>query len=182
MELKGIDVFSGQAIGIEVEQETIAGVERIPGEKGLPYLSPGFIDIQVNGYRGSDYSGADFGPEQLESIVADLAVSGTTRHFPTIITGPHARILKNLSLIAEVVGASAELRAIIPGIHLEGPYISAEDGPRGAHDPEFVRDPDWEEFSAWQEAARGQPLHPPRQRQPRPDTPAEKLYLGATGL
>lgn len=155
MELKGIDVFSGQAIGIEVEQETIAGVERIPGEKGLPYLSPGFIDIQVNGYRGSDYSGADFGQEQLESIVADLAVSGTTRHFPTIITAPYARILKNLSLIAEVVGASAELRAIIPGIHLEGPYISAEDGPRGAHDPEFVRDPDWEEFSAWQEAARG---------------------------
>ncbi len=155
MELKGIDVFSGQATRIEVEQETIAGVERIPGEKDLPYLAPGFIDIQVNGYRGSDYSGADFDLEQLESIVADLAVSGTTRHFPTIITAPHVRILKNLSIIAEAVDASAELRELIPGIHLEGPYISAEDGPRGAHDPEFVRDPDWKEFSDWQEASRG---------------------------
>ena len=35
MELKGIDVLSGQTIRIEVEQETIAGIESIPGEKDL---------------------------------------------------------------------------------------------------------------------------------------------------
>jgi N-acetylglucosamine-6-phosphate deacetylase len=58
-------------------------------------------------------------------------------------------------MIAEAVTAPQELRLAIPGIHLEGPYISSEDGPRGAHDPEFVRDPDWEEFSIWQEASRG---------------------------
>lgn len=39
------------------------------------------------------------------------------------------------------------------GIHLEGPSLSAEDGPRGAHDQAFIRDPDWDEFAAWQEAS-----------------------------
>ncbi len=35
------------------------------------------------------------------------------------------------------------------------PYISAEDGPRGAHDPAYIRDPDVIEFKQWQEAADG---------------------------
>jgi N-acetylglucosamine-6-phosphate deacetylase len=43
----------------------------------------------------------------------------------------------------------------VAGIHLEGPYISAEDGPRGAHPFNAVKDPDWEEFMALQEAAGG---------------------------
>jgi N-acetylglucosamine-6-phosphate deacetylase len=46
----------------------------------------------------------------------------------------------------------------VPGYHLEGPYISAEDGPRGAHPREHVRLPDWDEFSRWQEAAQGRIL------------------------
>jgi N-acetylglucosamine-6-phosphate deacetylase len=41
------------------------------------------------------------------------------------------------------------------GIHLEGPYISPVDGPRGAHSLADVRSPDWEEFLALQEAAEG---------------------------
>lgn len=155
MELKGIEVFSDQAVRVRVEEGTVTGVDSLKGKENLPFLSPGFIDIQVNGYRDSDYSDADFGPEHLQSIITDLAAAGVSRHFPTIITGPRERIRRNLSLIAEHVSASDELRAAVPGIHLEGPYISSVDGPRGAHDPGFVRDPDWEEFSIWQEAARG---------------------------
>jgi N-acetylglucosamine-6-phosphate deacetylase len=39
--------------------------------------------------------------------------------------------------------------------HIEGPYISSEDGPRGAHPREHARPPDWEEFQRLQEAAGG---------------------------
>jgi N-acetylglucosamine-6-phosphate deacetylase len=155
MELKGIDVFSAQAVRIQVAQGIVTHVERLGGERDLPYIAPGFFDIQVNGYRGNDYNAADLGPEQIRNIVSDLDAAGVTRHFPTIITGPGERMRSNLRTIAEAVSASEELGLAIPGIHLEGPYISSEDGPRGAHDPEFVRDPDWEEFSVWQEACRG---------------------------
>lgn len=41
------------------------------------------------------------------------------------------------------------------GIHLEGPYISPKDGPRGAHDKQYVKGPDWREFHEWQEASGG---------------------------
>jgi N-acetylglucosamine-6-phosphate deacetylase len=51
--------------------------------------------------------------------------------------------------------ADANLKSAIPGIHVEGPFISGLDGPRGAHDPAFVRLPDIEEVKQWQEAAEG---------------------------
>jgi N-acetylglucosamine-6-phosphate deacetylase len=41
----------------------------------------------------------------------------------------------------------------VAGLHLEGPYISPEDGPRGAHPLRYVRPPDWDEFRRWQEAS-----------------------------
>ena len=43
----------------------------------------------------------------------------------------------------------------IPGIHLEGPYITCEDGARGAHPRQHCRPPDWKEFQQLQEAAGG---------------------------
>ena len=48
------------------------------------------------------------------------------------------------------------IRSSIIGIHVEGPYISSQDGPRGAHPKEHVRQPDWDEFQRWQDIAEGQ--------------------------
>jgi N-acetylglucosamine-6-phosphate deacetylase len=45
--------------------------------------------------------------------------------------------------------------AAVPGIHVEGPFISPEDGPRGAHPKAHVRDPDPDEFRRWQDASGG---------------------------
>ena len=155
MELKGIDVFSGESVRIEIVDASIHKVEKIEKQGSLPYVAPGFIDMQVNGFRGSDYSAEDFSEDQLRKIIDDLATSGTTQHLPTIITSPKDRIVRNLSVIAESVSNSEDLRAAIVGIHLEGPYISSEDGPRGAHDLQFVRNPDLTEFEEWQKAADG---------------------------
>ncbi|NVM26386.1 MAG: hypothetical protein HWN70_10800 [Desulfobacterales bacterium] len=111
MELKGIDVFSGENVRIEIVDASIHKVEKIQKEGSLPYIAPGFIDIQVNGFRGNDYSAEDFSENQLRKIVDDLATSGTTQHLPTIITSPKDRIVKNLSVIAESVSNSEDLRA-----------------------------------------------------------------------
>jgi N-acetylglucosamine-6-phosphate deacetylase len=62
---------------------------------------------------------------------------------------------RNLRVIAEALEAEPELREAVPGVHLEGPFISAVDGPRGAHELRFVRDPDWAELASWLEAAPG---------------------------
>jgi hypothetical protein len=64
-------------------------------------------------------------------------------------------MVQTLRIISAARRHDPQIAAAIPGIHIEGPYISAEDGPRGAHDPAYIRDPDVIEFKQWQEAADG---------------------------
>jgi len=54
-------------------------------------------------------------------------------------------LLRNISIL-KLAKEDPSLLGSIPGFHLEGPYISAVDGYRGAHPKEFVRKPDWNEF------------------------------------
>jgi len=156
MKVSGISVFDGQQIEVEIKGGFIENIILLPeGGQNLPYISPGFFDLQVNGYKGSDYSLENFSEEHLRNIVTNLATSGTTQHIPTIVSSPKERILKNLKIISQLINNSPEIEHAIPGIHIEGPFISSEEGPRGCHDPEFIRDPDFEEFKQWQEAAEG---------------------------
>ena len=156
MKVRGISVFNRKSIEVEIKEGFIENIILLPeSNQNLPYISPGFFDIQVNGYKGNDYSLEDFSEEHLRNIITDLAASGTTQHIPTIISSPHERILKNLEIISKAINTSPDIKEAIPGIHIEGPFISPEEGPRGCHDPSFIRDPDFKEFMQWQEAAEG---------------------------
>jgi N-acetylglucosamine-6-phosphate deacetylase len=119
------------------------------------HLSEGFLDMQVNGFKGHDYSSEDFNPASIREIIFELAKSGTAKHVPTIVTSPQDRIIKNIKKIVGARKSDPLIEAAIVGIHIEGPYISPDDGPRGAHDPEFVRLPDINEIIQWNEASEG---------------------------
>ena len=164
--LRGIDPESGNTLEIRVRGGSIETIDSSAGSgpaggrrqgqgQGLPFLSHGFFDIQVNGYRGSDYSADDLNAGHIQRIIQSLASSGTTQHLATIVTRPRGRIVENLRIIARARRESPMIREAIAGIHLEGPFISAEEGPRGAHDLACIRDPDFGEFLEWQEAAEG---------------------------
>jgi N-acetylglucosamine-6-phosphate deacetylase len=85
--------------------------------------------------------------------------TGVTRFFPTIITGSEDRItgaLRNLVRARDEFQRNGAPEAeAIAGFHVEGPHISPETGPRGAHPLEHIRPPDINEFHRWQEAADG---------------------------
>jgi N-acetylglucosamine-6-phosphate deacetylase len=153
LELTGRSVVTGKGVHLSIEQERVVDINPADVPQDAPYISPGFIDLQVNGCAGSDYSSKDFAAEDLQRIVSLLAASGTARHVPTIITNTQRRIVKNLQTLMRVLENTPDLSAAVAGIHIEGPYISSEDGPRGAHDVKFVRDPSFSEFEEWQEAA-----------------------------
>lgn len=155
MHYQGISAFTSQPVDVCVQAEKIVEITPLQTSFELPYIAPGFFDMQVNGYKGSDYSIEDFSEEHLQKIIAHLAASGVTQHLPTIVTGPQARMLQTLEIISAARRHNPDIAAAIPGIHIEGPYISSEDGPRGAHDPVYIRDPDAAEFDQWQEAADG---------------------------
>ncbi|MFP4383603.1 MAG: N-acetylglucosamine-6-phosphate deacetylase [Spirochaetia bacterium] len=153
--VQGISVLTGKPVEITVADGRIADVRDIEQTGDLPYCGPGFLDMQLNGYRGSDYSLPDLNREDIIKIIRSLEGAGTVSHVPTIVTRPREIILRNLEVLDQTVQDNELAAASIAGIHLEGPYISAEDGPRGAHDAGYIRDPDFDEFMEWQEVSGG---------------------------
>src|SRR5215470_15118024 len=119
-------------------------------------ISPGLIDIQINGYDGVDFNNPDINTEQIVAATRQLWRTGVTAFSPTIITESFDHISKCVSNLARAADESPEFARAMIGIHVEGPFISPEDGPRGAHPKQHARPPDWNEFQRWQDAARGQ--------------------------
>lgn len=109
---------------------------------------PGFFDLQVNGFAGIDFN-EPCSPEQLQQAIAAQRATGVTRFLPTLITSS----LEHFASCARALANFAD--PAIVGIHLEGPYISPEDGPRGAHPRAHVCAASVEDFKRRQEAAQG---------------------------
>lgn len=159
---EGIQVHTNEMIRVHIKSDRIEAVERLAiGNKtgaepsNASYLCPGFIDLQINGFAGIDYSSKGLVRQEIEKVIRALGSSGTVRHLATIITGSRAGITESCTAIARARRESPLARTAIAGIHIEGPYISPLDGPRGAHDKKHVRNPDYEEFREWQEASEG---------------------------
>ena len=79
-------------------------------------------------------------------ITERLWQNGVTTYFPTLITSNHELLLSNFSILHEAT-TDPEIKLSIPGFHLEGPFISPTDEYHGAHNKQWIRDPDWSEFN-----------------------------------
>ena len=135
--------WSGRASG-EPQAEGEARVGR-PRTVELP----GLFDLQVNGFAGVDFGDPALTPEQVLHAVEAIGKAGVTRFLPTLITS-------SLEAFSACAGTLVRTRhPAIAGLHMEGPYISPEVGPRGAHLRAFVRDADVDDFRRRQEAADG---------------------------
>jgi N-acetylglucosamine-6-phosphate deacetylase len=148
-------------VNVSIERGVITSVEpadhRTVPDCGGPdlYVCGGFFDPQVNGYAGVDFNGKDLTGDRFHHAARSLAASGVTRFLPTLITASHERLAKQVGLIADALENDPLLKTMCPGIHLEGPCLSPEDGPRGAHPRDFIRPPSWDEVERLQEACRG---------------------------
>ena len=160
----------------------IAG--RVPGGRGVrihhsggritavePYLQvpdrwllPGMIDLQVNGYAGLDVNAAELTTSVIHDLVRAEARCGVTGFCPTVVTAGEERMTHALAVIAAACDEDEWTRHAVLGVHVEGPYLCAEDGPRGAHDATQLRAPNVAEFGHWQAAP-----------------PPPQLRLGAAG-
>ncbi len=110
---------------------------------------PGLVDLQVNGFAGVDFADPGLVPERVQQAVEAIAKTGVTRFLPTLISSPFEAFAACARTIARVNDPA------IAGIHMEGPYLSPEDGYRGAHPRAFVRKPDVDDFERRQDAAQG---------------------------
>jgi len=152
----GLDYLTRQPIKVMVSGGLIRNIEDASQNSGLDLLiAPGMTDLQVNGYAGLDLNTYPLLPETVRDISVKLWSEGVTTFFPTIITNSSENIINLVSAIADACRRFPEASAAVGGIHLEGPFISPEDGARGAHPAEHVRPPDWDLFCQWQEACGG---------------------------
>jgi N-acetylglucosamine-6-phosphate deacetylase len=104
---------------------------------------PGFVDLQVNGFCGVDFSSPNLIEEDFIRATHLLVTEGTACFLPTVITSPLSVYKRNLPLIAHLIEC-LDLKGRMPGIHIEGPFISSKSGARGIHNPRWIRKPDIE--------------------------------------
>jgi N-acetylglucosamine-6-phosphate deacetylase len=151
----GIDVLTGSPVRVTFDT-SISMVEAVPSTPpDGAWLSPGWIDLQVNGFAGVDYNNPECTLEEISRSIRLLFSTGVTRFYPTVITGSPENMLDalhNLKCAKETLAEGAAM----DGFHVEGPHISPEDGPRGAHPRRWVRPPDLDEFRRWQDATGNQ--------------------------
>lgn len=152
--IRGRDPGSGEIVEVFIENGLIQAI--IPTRSGEEqWLSPGLIDLQINGYSGHDLNAESLTPDAVVALASQLVAVGVTTFLPTLITAAEMRLLAALRAIAEARRISPLAAHMIPCVHVEGPHISPSDGPRGAHSRTHVRPPDLAELERWQAASGG---------------------------
>ncbi|WIY52081.1 amidohydrolase family protein [Devosia sp. YIM 151766] len=156
-ELVGRAPENGQPLRVTYDNGLVTTVEVAPASPCPDnlYIAPGLIDLQVNGYAGVDINAAGVTSQNVIDLVRVQRQVGTLCFLPTLVTASREDLLAGLSSVAEARRADPQVAHAIPAIHVEGPWISPQDGPRGAHPIDHVRPPSIEEFDAWQAASGG---------------------------
>jgi N-acetylglucosamine-6-phosphate deacetylase len=146
---------TGEPVAVTVADGRVTTVASAAGAPGLPWVAPSFFDVQINGALGIDFGSPDLTPDGVRAVADECGKHGIGGFCPTIITGAFEAIRHGFAVLAAACDADPDLNRRLPAFHLEGPYLSADDGPRGAHPLTHIRDPDWDEFRRWQDAAGG---------------------------
>ena len=112
-------------------------------------VAPGFIDLQINGAFGVDFSSAACGPDDVRRVARRLVAHGVTAFAPTLVSLAPAQYRERLPRLRAARGATPPATAPpatpprpgaeVLGLHLEGPFFAV--AKRGAHDAALLRAP-----------------------------------------
>jgi|RhiMetdeSRZDD1v2_1073273.scaffolds.fasta_scaffold13502_7 N-acetylglucosamine-6-phosphate deacetylase len=160
LKVRGRLLASGENVEIGIERGLIQTVHPKPDHGQLTdaktlWLAPAFFDIQVNGFAGSDFNSARVTSEEVEKAMIKLRERGVALFCPTVITQSFDHMASCFQALAKASDQAHIRGRVVPALHMEGPYISPLEGPRGAHNPEHIRPPNWDEFQRLQESANG---------------------------
>ena len=161
MLLRARHYATGDLIDLRCEGGTILSAgppcaDRPDREAG--WVAPAFFDLQINGCDGLSFNSGRITTDDVRHVVRVCRRHGVGAFCPTLVTNAFAALAHGMATLRRACETDAEVAGAVAGIHLEGPYISAEDGPRGAHPRQHVRPPDWDEFRRLQDAAGGRIL------------------------
>lgn len=153
--IQGLHYASKKHISLVVKNGIITDIKTNKNSNSNDYIAPGLVDLQINGFKGIDFNTPPINEVLIQEVTEKLWVEGVTSFYPTIITNSDEAIEEMISAIVRACKHAPLVDSCIAGIHLEGPFISPQDGPRGAHEKEYVKAPCWETFQRWQKIAKG---------------------------
>ena len=112
---------------------------------------PGLIDVHSHGNSGADFSDGDY--EGLKRMAAFYAKCGVTSFAPASMTLPYDVLEKAFATARQLHAEAPEGLSRLMGIQMEGPYFSYKK--RGAQNPDYLKDPDFEGFQKLYEGCGG---------------------------
>ena len=145
---------NGEPLRITLRGDRIRSVEPAWPKGAVddwPFVAPGLFDLQINGHSGVWFSDESLTADDVLKALAPYPRFGVTLLCPTLITNSFEGLAAGFAAIRVACEREPWADRMVCGCHLEGPYISAEDGPRGAHPRQHVRPADWNEFQRLQE-------------------------------
>lgn len=145
---------TGRPLAVRFEAGRIAAVADAPDAPD-GWIAPAFFDVQINGGQGIGFTSPTLTVDQVRTVADLCRTHGIGGFLPTVITSGFDTLAHAFTTLRTAVEQDRELVDRIPGFHLEGPYFCPDDGPRGAHPKQHVRDPDPDEFRRLQDAAGG---------------------------
>lgn len=113
------------------------------------------LDLQVNGYAGTDFNRDGLTAEALHHACVCLREDGCDAILATFITDDIATLERRMARLVELREKDALAREVILGIHIEGPFINPEKGYVGAHPPQCVKPANLEDTKRLLDAAGG---------------------------
>lgn len=153
MELVGRRYDTFEAVSVKIKGNKISSIELLPDSEaaGLPFIAPSMFDLQINGHGGIWFNKPELTPDEVCQVLEKHYQYGITRLCPTLITSSYENYVSGFSAIRQACEENDWVEQMVPGCHLEGPFISPIQGPRGAHPLDQVRAADWDEFCKLQE-------------------------------
>jgi N-acetylglucosamine-6-phosphate deacetylase len=156
--IEGLSYLDGKPVSIIVKEGKIVeinSISELPTGSKKVYVAPGMIDNQVNGFVGVSFlseTGGVLTLEYVKKATKALWERGVTTYLATLTSNSREELLNIFSKLGKYKNDKSLLGSMA-GFHLEGPYISPEEGYRGAHTLKFIRNPDWNEFMQFYKAS-----------------------------
>ena len=158
LRLRARHYATGEWLTIVCQQGHISAITPVdsePVDLQADWVAPALFDLQINGCDGISFNSPRLTEADSRRVVSVCRHHGIGALCPTLVTNSHEALLHGFTTLRRACEGDKELARAIPALHLEGPYLSPEDGPRGAHPLRHIRRPDWDEFRQFQEAAGG---------------------------
>lgn len=156
MHVRARHYATGEVIDVRCANGRIASVENAPaGAATSGWVAPALFDLQINGSGGRSFTSERLTVDDVRQVVQTCRQHGIAGLCPTLITSSAGALEHGFRTLRQACESDRAIAAAAPVFHLEGPYISPDDGPRGAHPKQHVRPPDWDEFRRLQDAAGG---------------------------